>query len=852
MIVAVAGLAAIVGIVVPAVASASAPGISTALVRTANELPGLAHATLLGAAPSTTLLTVDVGLTAPSQSGESSYLSALYNQHSALYHHFLTPSQFNAQFGVSPTTVSATESWLRSSGATVSYVSGSGDLIAVQGTTAQLGKLMETTLGTYKIGAYNFIANQSAPAVPSNLPISDVVGLNTLQRMWSPSVAAQSTLKSTPAATNSSYVGTLVPQDLWGVYDAPSSDEGQGETAGMFGAGYNDGVVADLRVYEQRMGLPAVPVRMVSEQDITKPSVPNDNDIVGDDEWNLDTDAISGMAPKLAHMDMYFASNYYDANFAIMFSDWANDPIGPKQMDFSYGECEADPTSPYLDNTHIGLFGEGYGAIGNGLQILGDNALEQAVLEGRTLFSSAGDNGGSCPAVVLPVLGAGNGVNPQPLPTDQNYPCASAFAVCVGGTVVTTNGTSNTKVTGAASSDYTSAPKRVAEQSWIFTGGGTTDNIPKPAYQDGVSAIDLPCTGLETAKGAVIAPGTTCRGVPDVAAMSGSGLTDGELVGANAYATNVDMNPSPGGGTSLSSPLVVGLWARIQAAAPTPAGLGFANETFYAVGKGQLGNASRDFYDVTSSDLPIGNFYYQAAKGWDYTSGWGALDVANFIRDVDHNPSLTPTHPSDNVDLTSYFPQVTCDATMTNPAGNAYDPVLSGLSIFVNEPALDITSASLAPSTNGKDLVATISGPSLSTTGPIDALGGFNFFLYWTYNGTTYFATAQVDPGQPLPATPLTNPISAPVSLPLGTVTYGDGAATGDSASMSHTDTGSFNHGTVTINVPLANVGNPPAGSLLTYPYAYDTMPNGVLVAGAVDEAVAGPPGEALKLGPGC
>jgi subtilase family serine protease len=848
MIVTMAGCAAMVGLVVPAVASASAPAISTTMVRTANELPGLSHATLLGTAPANTMLTVDVGLTAPNQAGESSYLTALYNQHSALYHHFLTPSQFDAQFGVSPTALSATESWLGSSGAAVSYVSGSGDLIAVQGTTAQLGKLMETTFGSYKVGDYKFIANQSAPAVPSNLPISDVVGLNTLQRMWSPSALAQPTLKS-GAAASTSYVGTLVPQDLWGVYDAPSSDEGQGETAGMFGAGYGDGVIADLRVYEQRMGLPVVPVRQVNEQDITKPSVPSDNTIADDDEWNLDTDAISGMAPKLARMDMYFASNYYDASFAVMFSDWADDPIGPKQMDFSYGECEADPTSPYLDKSNIDQFES---PIGNGLQILGDAALEQAVLEGRTLFSSAGDSGGSCPAVILPVLSAGNGILPQPLPTDQNYPCASAFAVCVGGTVLTTNGTTNPTATGAPSSDFTNAPHRVDEQSWIYTGGGPTDDIPKPAYQDGVNAIDLPCTSFETAKGALITPGTICRGVPDVAALSGAGAVDGELVGANSYATNIDMLPFPGGGTSLSSPLVVGLWSRIQAAAPTPAGLGFANETFYAVGKGQIGNASRDFYDITSSDLPIGNFYYQPAKGWDYTSGWGALDVANFIRDVDHDPNLTPTHPSDNADLTPYFPRVTCNATMTNPAGNAYDPILGSISFLENDPALDITSASLAPSSSGKDLVATISGASLSTSGPIDAYGGFSFYLFWTYDGTTYFATAEVDPGQPLPATPLTNPIASPVSPPLGTVVYGDGVATSDIASISHTDTGSFNHGTFTINVPLANVGNPTAGSLLEYPYAYDTMPNGVFVADAVDEAVAPPPGEALKLGPDC
>jgi hypothetical protein len=317
------------------------------------------------------------------------------------------------------------------------------------------------------------------------------------------------------------------------------------------------------------------------------------------------------------------------------------------------------------------------------------------------------------------------------------------------------------------------------------------------------------------------------------------------------------MLPEGSGGTSLSSPVVVGLWSRIQAAAPATAkgvygGLGFANETFYAVGKGQLGNAGRDFYDITSAELPIGNFYEQTTKGWDYTSGWGAIDVANFIRDVDHDPGLTPTHPAADADFTSFFPQVGCSATMTSPLGNAYDSTLSFTYPPTSDPSLDITSATLAPNASGTALVATITGPGISTTGPIDALAGFNFYLAWTYKGTTYYAGAEVNPPPPLPATPLTNSIPAPVSLPLGTVAYGDGVLNTDSPVFAHKDTGTFANHTITITVPLANVGSPPAGSLLLYPYAFDTFPLAILVAFATDEAVAAPPGQAVELGPHC
>jgi hypothetical protein len=482
------------------------------------------------------------------------------------------------------------------------------------------------------------------------------------------------------------------------------------------------------------------------------------------------------------------------------------------------------------------------------LQLLAAASLQQAVHEGRTLFTSAGDTAGSCPADILPVLGAGNGVIPQPLPFDQNYPCVSAYAVCVGGTVVTTNGTTNVAATGAPAADATTTPVRVDEQAWLFTGGGPAANVPRPSYQEGVGAIGKPCSELSGPSGA-IPLGTVCRGVPDVAAISGSGLVDGLLLGHNGYLVNEDMMPAPVGGTSLSSPVTVGLWSRIQAASPATAkgvygGLGFANETFYAVGKGTLGNAARDFYDVTTGELPIGNVYELPKRGWDYTTGWGAVDAANFIRDVDHDPSLTPTHPSTKPDPESFFPAVSCSATMTAPAGNAYDANISLVYPYTSDPALDITSATLAPNAAGTALVATISGPGLSTHGPIDALGGFSFFLAWTYQGSTYFAGAAVDP-------PNAN-LPVAVSLPLGKVVFGDGNLTKSGTSFVHGDTGSFSNHTITITVPLGNVGNPGPGSLLLYPFAFDTLPVALFSAYATDVATAAKPGQAIELGPHC
>ncbi len=70
----------------------------------------------------------------------------------------------------------------------------------------------------------------------------------------------------------------------------------------------------------------------------------------------------------------------------------------------------------------------------------------------------------------------------------------------------------------------------------------------------------------------------TCRGIPDVADESGDIATSSydiysdELGGASGE-----------GGTSLSSPLMMGMWARVQAAAAASGTWGFANPLIYAV-----------------------------------------------------------------------------------------------------------------------------------------------------------------------------------------------------------------------------------------------------------------------------
>src|SRR3984957_6100033 len=564
----------------------------------------------------------------------------------------------------------------------------------------------------------------------------------------------------------------------------PSSDEGQGQTLGIFMEGVTASVVANLRVFEQRMNLPEVPVTLVPAPNPSDPSGPPDKS--GGDEWDLDSDASTGMAPLVDRLYYYDADSLYDADVETEFTKWANDAKGPLQMNASFGECETNPGNPITDGAADPELPFGQG-LGDNLEPVAEGTLEQAALEGRTLFASAGDTGGSCPAVAAPIIGAGNGIANEGYPA-INYPCGSDFAVCVGGTVLYTNVDSNNDVTS-----------RNTEYTWTHTGGGSSLFLGQPDFQQkylGSTAkpagfLPQPCALSYSL--ATYPTGTVCRTVPDIAAKSGDVLTNG-------YDTNFDMFSSASGGTSLSSPLSVGMWTRIQAAAPLvkhkAVGLGFADETIYRVATGAHGTGSTNKPSFT--DITVGsNVQHVAATGYDETSGWGVFDVAHFIADPlgDNNPTATPTAPKAQAAVPAEPLASACQALFTTFTGNATDPATN-----MNDANLDITSGSL--SLVGTTLVAQLHGPSLAPGTDAAGANGTEYSLLCTYAGTTYDAMAYVDP--------------------TGTQVFYNDGTTDDSSLTPPTSsniTGSFAGGTLTLNVPLADVGNPPAGAVLTYPY---------------------------------
>jgi subtilase family serine protease len=215
-----AGLAVAPVVLLSAGATSQAADTGTQMVPTV--LAGLPLATSLGAARAGQVLTIGVSLQRPDTSAEQQLYSELYDPSSPMYGQFLTPAQFDQQFGVPAASQSAVENWLQGGGLTIETTSGAGDYFTAEGTVAQLDQLFEVQIGRYSYKGENFVANNVPPSVPDDLPIDAVIGLDNYRAFGLASLTGPSKTQ-TSVGPQSGTEGILTPQDLWGVYDDPGA-----------------------------------------------------------------------------------------------------------------------------------------------------------------------------------------------------------------------------------------------------------------------------------------------------------------------------------------------------------------------------------------------------------------------------------------------------------------------------------------------------------------------------------------------------------------------------------------------------------------------------------------------------
>jgi subtilase family serine protease len=466
----------------------------------------------------------------------------------------LSRPDFAAHYAPSAAQTRAVASYLSSQGFTNVAVAANRLLVTADGTAAQAAQAFHTPIHHYLQRGADVLANTQTAQVPSSLAstVVAVLGLNTAGAMHP---------GATVAAAQNPPSECFVPGAGY-----PCTYNPQGLWAAYDATSAPTGANAKIAIFAEG-DVSGVVTDLRTEETANRlhkvpvtvvPTGPATSDTLGLDEWDMDTQYSTGMAATVKHLYLYDASTLNDSDIASEFNRFVSDNKAVAGS-ASFGECE-------------------FQAFVDGSMLVDDQAFAEAAAQGQTVFASSGDTGGFCPVGV-----GANGV-PAGAP-DVNYPAASPWVVGVGGTTLVTN-------TDDGSYD--------AEIAWAAGGGGPSLLETAPAWTSGIAPpvtvacsqlVDVPCG----------------RAVPDIA------MDADPNSGANVY---VGGEPEGVGGTSLSSPLALGVWARLQSAHGNA--LGFAGPELFAA------NGTAAFHDVVLGDTGP----YPAAPGDDYATGIGTFDVA--------------------------------------------------------------------------------------------------------------------------------------------------------------------------------------------------------------------------------
>lgn len=309
------------------------------------------------------------------------------------------------------------------------------------------------------------------------------------------------------------------------------------------------------------------------------PVGPQSMDTSGADEFDMDSQVSTMVPGGVKRLYLYNMGSLVDTNLvAGMNAFVARDEA--QAMSASIGGCDL---VPFLD----------------GAMVAGDVALQQGALQGQSFFASSGDNGAGCGFV------AAVGV-PFGFP-EANWPCSGEFVVCVGGTSLIADAKGN----------------RISELGWIGSGGGFS-LVANPGFWT------QPTDPLYEA--GLISGG---RATPDIA-------LDGDPNVATPVKVYVGKTISFIGGTSLSSPMMLGFWARLESSHRNL--LGFAAPGLYGlyekVNPGTSVTLPVEPITVvvpnipgkpvpTFTDIVLGdNGPYPCLPGYDLVTGLGAPNVA--------------------------------------------------------------------------------------------------------------------------------------------------------------------------------------------------------------------------------
>jgi len=615
----------------------------------------------------------------PAQAADlESLLAAQQDPGSPSYHHWLTPDEYGARFGMTDADLGEVSAWLRSHGFTVHAPARSRSELYFSGTAAQVADAFHTELHHYLVDGELHYANAEDPSVPS--AYADVVlGLRRVSD-FRPRARARSVSVSkrfTSGLTGSHF---LAPADVATIYDVrplyAAGFDGSGQKLAIVGQtalGAHQ-ATTDVDTFRAAAGLPATQL-----QQIVVPGSGTSTVCKSDlGEADLDVEWSGAVARNATIVYVYTGVTSGRTCATTSFSVWdslqyaVTNDVAPV-ISTSYGACEA----------------------ANGLAFaqMVRGWAQQANAQGQTITAASGDTGAAdcddpnstavtmglavdVPASIPEVTGAGG----------TEFADAGSPATYWSPTNDPNNGSALQYIPETAWND--SASEIAAGFGVAAGGGGSSSFFGKPVWQTGSG---VPADGK--------------RDVPDVS-LSSSAEIDGYLFCSAGSCVNgfrnTDQSLSVAGGTSAAAPSFAGILAII-AGGTGSTGLGNANPNLYGI----AASAPSAFHDVTSGNniVPCKHgtpdcaanapfeLGYRAGAGYDRATGLGSVDAGTL---ADHWAAKVAT--STALGTSSATPALGASETFTatvtpasagagSPAGGAVHFTVDGVDVSGPVPA---------------------------------------------------------------------------------------------------------------------------------------------------------------------
>ena len=546
-------------------------------------------------------------------------IAELHDPQSPRFHKWLTASEFGASYGLAHSDIDTLTGWLKSHGFTVNSVYPNGMLIDFSGTAGQVRSAFHTSIHNLSVKGVHHIANVSDPQIPAALAraIAGIVSLSDFRPH-----------KMSRPKYTFNYQGyptwAVVPADMATIYDFNPLF-----SKGITGTGQTIAVVEDTdlfssqdwTIFRDTFGLSQYTSGSLATVYPEPPSgagncaAPGVN---GDDiEAILDAEWASAAAPNAAIVVAACADTATDG-LLIAVQNLVSASKPPQIISISYGECEAFN-----------------GAASNAAF---NSVYQQAVAEGISVFTAAGDEGAaSCDAGEAT---ATHGISVSAF-------ASTPYDVAVGGTDFgdTVNGTTSQYWSNNNSATYGSALSYIPEIPWNGSCAGILitqyagysipygpDGFCKSsmAIQGGLVEVVAGSGGPSNcATGAPSIQGVasgSCKGyakptwqaglsgisndgvrdIPDVSMFAANGLWGhnaimcfSDLSNGGTPCIGAPSNWTGIGGTSIASPVMAGIQALVNQSAG--GSQGNPNYVYYALAV----SAPSVFHSITEGDITV-------------------------------------------------------------------------------------------------------------------------------------------------------------------------------------------------------------------------------------------------------